>query len=87
MTVRPNECVTRTARPDSPTLKFSSKHEELNVSEAKTLHDAFLDELRDASDAEKQLTKLLPKMAKATTSPDLPAAFEAHSSRMLKNRS
>jgi ferritin-like metal-binding protein YciE len=48
------------------------------MSEAKTLHDAFLDELRDAYDAEKQLTKALPKMAKAATSPDLRAAFEAH---------
>ena len=37
------------------------------MSEAKTLHDAFLDELRDAYDAEKQLTKALPKMAKAAT--------------------
>ena len=43
-----------------------------------TLHDAFLDELRDAYDAEKQLTKALPKLAKASTSPKLRAAFEAH---------
>ena len=32
-----------------------------------TLHDAFIDELRDAYDAERQLTKALPKMAKAAT--------------------
>jgi ferritin-like metal-binding protein YciE len=56
----------------------SSKHEELNMSQAKTLHDAFLDELRDAYDAEKQLTKALPKMAKAATSPGLRKAFESH---------
>ena len=43
-----------------------------------TLHDAFIDELRDTYDAEKQLTKALPKMAKAASSPDLRAAFEAH---------
>jgi len=43
-----------------------------------TLHDAFLDELRDAYDAEKQLTKALPKLAKASRSPKLRAAFEAH---------
>ena len=43
-----------------------------------TLHDAFLDELRDAYDAEKQLTKALPKMAKAASSPKLRAAFESH---------
>src|SRR5213079_91177 len=48
------------------------------MAEAGTLHDAFLDELRDAYDAEKQLTKALPKMAKAATSSDLRAAFEAH---------
>lgn len=46
--------------------------------EAGTLHDAFLEELRDTYDAEKQLTKALPKMAKAAASPDLRAAFEEH---------
>jgi ferritin-like metal-binding protein YciE len=46
--------------------------------ETGTLHDAFLDELRDAYDAEKQLTKALPKMAKAATSPVLRDAFQAH---------
>jgi len=48
------------------------------MSKAGTLHDAFLDELRDAYDAEKQLTKALPKMAKAASSSDLRAAFESH---------
>jgi ferritin-like metal-binding protein YciE len=48
------------------------------MAEAGTLHDAFIDELRDAYDGEKQLTKALPKMAKAASSPDLRAAFEAH---------
>jgi ferritin-like metal-binding protein YciE len=43
-----------------------------------TLHDAFIDELRDAYDAERQLTKALPKMAKAATNPDLRSAFETH---------
>jgi ferritin-like metal-binding protein YciE len=43
-----------------------------------TLHDAFLDELRDAYDAELQVTKALPTMVKAATSPKLKAAFEAH---------
>jgi ferritin-like metal-binding protein YciE len=43
-----------------------------------TLHDAFLDELRDTYDAEKQLTKALPKLAKAATSSELRAAFEMH---------
>ena len=48
------------------------------MAEAGTLHDAFLDELRDLYDAEKQLTKALPKMAKAAHSPDLRSAFEDH---------
>jgi ferritin-like metal-binding protein YciE len=43
-----------------------------------TLHDAFIDELRDTYDAEKQLTKALPKMAKAASSPELRAAFQSH---------
>ena len=48
------------------------------MAQAGTLHDAFMDELRDAYDAEKQLVKALPKLAKAATSPELRAAFEAH---------
>jgi ferritin-like metal-binding protein YciE len=45
---------------------------------AETLYDAFIEELQDAYDAEKQLTKALPKMAKAATSPELRAAFDSH---------
>ena len=48
------------------------------MAEAGTLHDAFLDELRDAYDAEKQLLKALPKMAKAATADELRTAFETH---------
>ena len=48
------------------------------MAEKGTLHDAFIDELRDTYDAEKQLTKALPKMAKAAGSPRLRAAFESH---------
>ena len=46
--------------------------------ETGTLHDAFIDELRDTYDAEKQLTKALPKLAKAATNAKLRAAFETH---------
>ena len=46
-----------------------------------TLHDAFIDELRDTYDAERQLTKALPKLAKAATSPQLREAFESASRR------
>jgi ferritin-like metal-binding protein YciE len=45
---------------------------------ADTLRAAFLDEVQDAYDAEQQLTKALPKMAKAATSPELREAFEMH---------
>ena len=48
------------------------------MAEAGTLHDAFIDELRDTYDAERQLLKALPKLAKASTSPELRAAFESH---------
>jgi ferritin-like metal-binding protein YciE len=50
----------------------------MTMAEAGTLHDAFLDELRDTYDAEKQLTKALPKLAKAAASEDLRTAFETH---------
>ena len=39
-----------------------------DADEAGTLHDAFIDELRDTYDAEKQLTKALAKLAKAAIS-------------------
>ena len=45
---------------------------------AETLHDAFIDELRDTYDAEKQLTKALPKLAKASSNLKLRQAFESH---------
>jgi ferritin-like metal-binding protein YciE len=48
--------------------------------ETKTLRDAFLDELRDAYDAEKQLLKALAKMAKTASAPELSDAFTSHRS-------
>jgi len=50
----------------------------MTMAEAGTLHDAFIDELRDAYDAEKQITKALPKMVKAASSEELKEAFSAH---------
>jgi histidinol phosphatase-like PHP family hydrolase len=41
------------------------------MAEAGTLHDAFIDELRDTYDAERQLTKALATLAKAATAPSL----------------
>jgi ferritin-like metal-binding protein YciE len=43
-----------------------------------TLHDAFIDELRDTYDAERQVVKALPKMIKACSSDELRTAFESH---------
>ena len=48
------------------------------MANAGTIHDAFVEELRDTYDAEKQLIKALPKMAKAATSAELRSAFETH---------
>jgi ferritin-like metal-binding protein YciE len=47
-------------------------------SKTKTLTDLFHDQLQDAYSAETQLTKALPKMAKAASSPELKAGFEKH---------
>ena len=44
----------------------------------KTLEEFFIHELSDIYNAEKQLAKALPKMAKAATNPELIRAFEAH---------
>ncbi len=44
----------------------------------KNLEDFLMDELKDLYSAENQLTKALPKMAKAATSIKLKTAFENH---------
>jgi ferritin-like metal-binding protein YciE len=44
----------------------------------KTINELLLDELKDLYSAEKQITKALPKMAKAAASQDLKSAFENH---------
>ena len=42
------------------------------------LHKLFLEELRDIYDAEQQLTKALPKLAKAAQNEELREAIESH---------
>ena len=42
------------------------------------LKELFIDELKDLYNAENQLVKALPKMAKAAESPELKAGFEEH---------
>lgn len=46
--------------------------------EQTALKELYVDELRDIYNAENQLTKALPKMAKASTSEKLRAGFEEH---------
>jgi len=43
-----------------------------------TLRDALIDEIKDLYNAEKQLTKALPKMAKNASNDELRAALESH---------
>jgi ferritin-like metal-binding protein YciE len=43
-----------------------------------TLQELYVEQLRDIYDAEQQLLKALPKMAKAATNQELVAAFEQH---------
>jgi len=43
-----------------------------------TLHEMLLDEIRDLYHAEKQMTKSLPKMAKAASHEELRESFEMH---------
>jgi ferritin-like metal-binding protein YciE len=42
------------------------------------LHDVYVEQLKDLYSAESQLIKALPKMAKASSSPDLAKGFEEH---------
>lgn len=44
----------------------------------KTLEDLFIHDLSDIYSAEKQITRALPKMARAATDPKLIAAFNQH---------
>jgi ferritin-like metal-binding protein YciE len=43
-----------------------------------SLQELFLDELKDLYSAEKQITKALPKMVKAATTPELKQALQSH---------
>ncbi len=48
------------------------------MAKMRTLHDLFLDQLKDMNSAERQLMAALPKMAKAASNPELRQAFEQH---------
>ncbi|RBQ11839.1 ferritin-like domain-containing protein [Pedobacter miscanthi] len=57
------------------TGKAASKKEKIEDTE---FHEFFVDELKDIYWAEKHLAKALPKLQKASTSPELASAFEKH---------
>ena len=44
----------------------------------RSLEEFFVDRLKDIYDAEKRITKALPKMVKAASSPELSSAFQEH---------
>jgi len=44
----------------------------------RTFEDLFLDELKDLYNAEQQLTRALPRLAKAASTPQLKQAFQQH---------
>lgn len=48
------------------------------MSKITNLRDVYVEQLRDLYNAEQQLIKALPKMAKAAASPDLAQGFEDH---------
>jgi ferritin-like metal-binding protein YciE len=48
------------------------------MARVRTLEQAFVEEIRDLYDAEKQLTRALPKLAKGANSEDLREAFREH---------
>lgn len=48
------------------------------MAKLKTLEELLVEELKDLFDAENQLTRALPKMAKAASAPELKEAFQEH---------
>jgi ferritin-like metal-binding protein YciE len=48
------------------------------MAQMKSLHELYIDQLKDLYSAESQITKALPKMIKAATSQELRQAFEQH---------
>ena len=48
------------------------------MAQTRTLHDVFVDEMRDMYNAEQQITKALPRLIKAAGSGELRRAFEFH---------
>jgi ferritin-like metal-binding protein YciE len=58
--------------------KFESVHSCSMAKTISSLHEVFVDQLKDIYSAETQITKALPKLAKAATNPDLKKGFLSH---------
>jgi ferritin-like metal-binding protein YciE len=69
---------TRGKRTNNPRQSGMDNEQEQGGGMNTALHELFLDELADLYNAEQQLTKALPKMAKAAKSPELREAFQQH---------
>ena len=65
-------------RRDNQQIQIIAEIRNPNVMELETLKDLYIHELQDLYSAEKQLTKALPKMAKAATSDRLADGFRMH---------
>jgi ferritin-like metal-binding protein YciE len=48
------------------------------MSKIRTFEDLFIEEIKDLYNAEQQLTRALPRMAKAASTPELKQAFQDH---------
>ena len=70
--------IARSAHGRGQTRGRSTESEFEPGSEGNELQELFLEELADIYNAEQQLTKALPKMAKAAQSDELRQAFESH---------
>src|SRR5690606_23610020 len=65
-------------RPALPRVPHSTPPPKERPMAVKTIEDLFIHELSDIYSAEKQLTKALPRLAKAADAPELKTAFETH---------
>jgi ferritin-like metal-binding protein YciE len=64
--------------PTTTELKPEKEREKRGIMNLDTLKELYVNELRDLYNAEGQLVKALPKMAKAVSSDELKEAFEKH---------
>ncbi len=64
-------------RRNDHSLQEAAANQEIEM-KLENLHDVLVDVLRDLYNAEKQLIRALPRMAKAANSPELRSALEEH---------